>query len=209
MTGRGPRAITARSVLAVEGEDERKFFEALLRHINVIGVQIEPVGGKDQFRDKLPALLRTPGFYKADGSSFVEHLALVRDKNGDDAFESIANIVTKAGLIPPLRSGQFSEGSPRVGIFIMPGGNIAGTMLEDLCLEMVKDHPAMTCVRSFADCVQRLAGPPRSPSKAKCQIFLAAQGEIVNSVGLGAQKGHWNLDAPCLDELKRFLLTLK
>ncbi|OHB68032.1 MAG: hypothetical protein A2Y77_01750 [Planctomycetes bacterium RBG_13_62_9] len=82
-------------------------------------------------------------------------------------------------------------------------------MLEDLCLGTVKDHDAMRCVKSFARCVQRLPDPPRNPSKAKCQAFLAAQPEIVNSVGLGAHKGYWDFSSVVLDELKAFLAQMK
>jgi hypothetical protein len=197
------RTIASRNLLAVEGEDERNFFNALLSHIGVLGVQIEPVGGKHQFKNKLPALLKTPGF------SLVQHLAIVRDKDEDNAFESIANTVKKAGLTPPVGSGRFSDGSLRVGIYVMPGGDVAGTMLEDLCLETITDHPAMACVRRFADCICGLVDPPHSPSKAKCQAFLAAQVEIVNAVGLGAQKGYWDLESPVLNDLKGFLAQMR
>lgn len=198
-----PRTITKRNVLAVEGEDERNFFEALLRHMGNLDVQIEPVGGKDRFRDKFPALLRVQGF------DTVRYLAVVRDKDDDHAFESIVNIVRAARLTPPQSHGQFSDGRPRVGVFIMPGGDAEGTMLEDLCLETVKDHPAMDCVRPFAECIQGLPCPPRNPSKASCQAFLAAQAEMANTVGVGAQKGYWNLNSPALDELKVFLSQMR
>jgi hypothetical protein len=209
VAGQGPRTITKRNVLAVEGEDDRNFFEALLRYMGVVEVQIEPVGGKDQFKNRLPALPKTPGFFGADGSVFVKHLAIVRDNDEDNAFASIASIVTKTGLTPPRRHGSFSDGNPHVGIFIMPGEHTGGTMLEDLCLETVTDHPAMECVGLFAECSQGLSEPPRNPSKAKCQAFLAAQADIANSVGVGAQKGHWNLGSPVLDELKAFLERLR
>jgi hypothetical protein len=209
VAGEGPRTITKRNVLAVEGEDDRNFFEALLRHMGIVDVQIEPVGGKDQFKNKLPALPKTPGFFDANGVSFVRHLAIVRDKGDDHAFESIANIVKAAGFTPPLASGRFSDGAPRVGIFIMPGQGVYGTMLEDLCLETVKNHPAMDCVGPFAECIRGLTHPPRSPSKAKCQAFLAAQVEIANAVGVGALKGYWNLNSPALDGLKGFLSQMR
>jgi hypothetical protein len=40
-------------------------------------------------------------------------------------------------------------------------------------------------------------------------VFLAAQPEVVDCVGLGAQKDYWNLDSPVLSELKDFLLHMK
>ncbi len=207
-------AITSRHVLAVEGQDEQNFFGKLLRHVGLLDVQIECVGGKDQFRNKLPALLKTSGFFQADNSSFVEHLAIIRDRDGDDAFASVAAIVRNAGLEPPRKHGEFSNGDPKVGVFIMPGEAVEGTMLEDLCLETVQDHEAMACVEQFASCVEALLAPPGNLSKAKAQVFkahvfLAAQRETVDSVGLGAQKGYWNLDSPAPGELKAFLMQMK
>ena len=87
-------------------------------------------------------------------------------------------------------------------------------MLEDLCLETVKDRPAMKCVDEFSSCVSALKSPPKNISKSKtqvfkAQVFLATQPKIVDSVGLGSQKGYWNFEAPCLVELKAFLSHLK
>ena len=91
----------------------------------------------------------------------------------------------------------------------MPGRGVEGTMLEDLCLETVKDHSAMACVNEFVECAAALPDSPKNPSKAKCQAFLAAQPEMANCVGLGAQKGYWNLDSPALHELRGFLDHLR
>jgi len=153
-------------------------------------------------------------FFHADGSYFVTHVAIVRDKDEDRAFESVVNIVERAGLKPPSSPSSFSNSKPKVGIFIMPGEAVEGTMLEDLCLETVKGKPAMECVDEFASCVSELKTPPKNISKAKAQVFkaqafLASQTDIVNSVGLGALKDYWNFDSPCLAELKAFLSHLK
>jgi hypothetical protein len=209
-----PSPIKSKKVLAVEGQDEENFFDALLQYIDITDFDIRRVGGKDQFKNKLPQLKSTSGFYNADGSSFVTHLAIVRDRNSDDAFESIVGILKKEGFTHPKKHGQFSKGVPKVGIFIMPGETIKGTMLEDLCLRSVENHPAMKCVNEFATCVSTLKTVPKNISKAKVQVFkaqafLAAQPEVVDSVGLGGQKKYWDFDSPALDELKRFLSNLK
>jgi hypothetical protein len=209
-----PGRITSRNILAVEGDDEKNFFDKLLRHMGIVDFDIRCVGGKTRFKDKLPALVRASGFFRADGSSSVEYLAIIRDKDQDDAFASIARIVQNAGLTPAAKHGRFSTAQPKVGIFILPGETIAGTMLEDLCLKTVENEQAMECVEKFASCIAGLSDPPKNMSKAKVQafkshVFLATQPEIVDSVGLGAQKGYWDFDSPCLDELKQFLLHLK
>lgn len=207
-------SINLKKVIAVEGKDEINFFNALLQHMNITDFDIREIGGKDQFPKKLPALLKARGFYLADGSSFVTHLAIIRDKDEDEAFKSIAKIVTNAGLEPPTKHSEFSNGSPKVGVFVMPGKTIDGTMLEDLCLKTVENHKAMTCVNEYASCISALEAAPKNIPKAKvqvfkAQIFLAAQPEIVDSVGLGAQKKYWDFESHALDELKEFLIKLK
>lgn len=209
-----PSSINSKKVLAVEGKDEKNFFNALLKHMNITGIDIREVGGKTQFPDKLPALVKASGFFLADGSSFVTHLAVIRDKDEGNAFKSIVNIVKKTGLIPPTKHSEFSNGKPKVGIFIMPGEAIDGTALEDLCLKTVENHKAMACVNKYASCILALELVPKNIPKAKVQVFkaqafLAAQPVIVDSVGLGAQKKYWDFESPALNELKSFLAKLK
>ena len=201
--------IISRKIIAVEGPDDDNFFAALLRHMQITDFDIRFVGGKDEFRRKLPALKNVSGFFNPDDSCFVTHLAIIRDQNGDNAFASVARIVEREGFIPPETHARFSNGNPKVGIFIMPGKTIQGRMLEDLCLKTVEKHPAMKCVDEFMSCVSLLETKPKNIPKAKAQTFLAAQPDIVNSVGLGAQKNYWNFESSALDELKEFLNNLK
>jgi len=206
--------INSKKVIAVEGKDEINFFNALLRYMNLTDFDILEIGGKGQFPKKLPALLKARGFYLADGSSYVTHLVIIRDRDENEAFKSIATIVKNAGIKPPAKHSEFSNGSPKVGIFIMPGETIDGTMLEDLCLKTVENHKAMTCVNEYATCISALEPTSKNIPKAKvqvfkAQVFLAALPEIVDSVGLGAQKKYWDLESQALDELKEFLIKLK
>ncbi|MFB0525073.1 MAG: DUF3226 domain-containing protein [Phycisphaerae bacterium] len=195
--------------MAVEGLDEKNFFDKLLKYLDISDFQIEDVGGKEKFPKRFPALLKTPGFFAADSSPLVTHLAIIRDKDEDQALKSIIKIVQDAGLTPPAKHSAFSKSEPKVGVFIMPGSKVKGTMLEDLCLKTVESHPAMKCVNEFASCASALKIKPKNLSKAKVQTFLAAQPEIANSVGVGAQKGYWDFNSSALDELKQFLNNLK
>ncbi len=210
----GLSPIESRKVLLGEGKDEVNFLGALLRHMNILDVHIDEGGGKNRFPEKLVALKKARGFFGPSDSCFVSHFAVIRDKNGDDAFRSVANTLKKEGFTPPPKPGTFSDANPKVGIFIMPGETIEGTMLEDLCLETVKEQPAMKCVEEFSSCVSSLDSPPKNISKAKAQVFkaqvfLATQPDFVDSVGLGAQKGYWDFESPFLTELKAFLSHLK
>ena len=214
MANSGPNPIINKKILAVEGNDEKNFFDKLLKYLGISDFQIEDVGGKEKFPKRFPALLKTPGFFAPDKTPLVTHLAIVRDKDKDEALKSIINIVTDAGLTAPTKNAEFSDAVPKVGIFIMPGETVEGTMLEDLCLKTVENHPAMKCVDEFASCVSALPASPKNISKAKvqvfkAQVFLAAQPETVDSVGLGAQKNYWDFESPVLEELKQFLSHLK
>ena len=60
-------------ILVVEGKDEDKFFSALLNHMGIRGCQIIEIGGKGEFRNTLPALVKRSGF------SSVSFLAIIRD----------------------------------------------------------------------------------------------------------------------------------
>ncbi len=209
-----PTPITSKKILVVEGKDEINFFDSLLKYLNITDYQIEEGGGKNQFHKKIPALKLRAGFIQADGTSFVTHLAIIRDKNGDNALGSVREILKKEDFIPPENHGQFSNGKPKVGIFIMPGNTIEGTMLEDLCLKTVENHPAMECVNKFASCVSKLPKFPKNISKSKAtvfkaQVFLATQPDSIDSVGLGAQKHYWDFESAALDELKEFLKNLE
>jgi hypothetical protein len=201
--------IIYKKIIAVEGPDDDNFFDALLRRMNIKDYDIRFVGGKDEFKNKLSALKNVSGFFNANGSPFVTHLAIIRDGNDDNAFESVTNIIKKEGFTPPKKHALFSNGNPKIGIFIMPGTTVKGTMLEDLCLKTVEKNPEMKCVNEFASCVSAMEPKPKNMSKAKAQTFLAAQPEIANSVGVGAQKGYWNFESTVLEELKQFLNNFK
>lgn len=196
--------VVSEKVLAVEGKDEVNFFSAFLDHIEVLNVRVEEVGGKNQFKNKIPALIKSSEF------SEMKVLAVVRDADEDAnaAFDSTRIVLEREGLKPPEEMNSFSEGDPRVGVFIMPGDFDFG-MLEDLCLKTVKNHPAMECVNVWIDCISQLKEKPRNMAKAKAQVFLAAMPEIVSSVGIGAQKGYWNFDSEELEALRSFIGNLR
>ncbi len=197
--------IQHRKILAVEGSDEVNFFKALLEYMEITDFEVIEVGGKDKFKDRLPALVIRTGFDE------VESLAIIRDadKDASGAFESIRDVLKKTGLNPPNQVNRFSNTEPRVGIFIMPGNSDEG-MLEDLCLKTVEGHPVMRCVDAFINCVLNLdIEKPNNIAKAKTQTFLAAMPKIANCVGIGAKKGYWKFCSSELSNLKSFVNNLK
>jgi len=64
-------------------------------------------------------------------------------------------------------------------------------------------------VNVFVECVNELTEPPRIMSKAKAQVFMAAMPKIVNSVGLGAKRGYWNLQHNQMKPIRQFIEQLR
>ncbi len=85
-------------------------------------------------------------------------------------------------------------------------------MLEDLCLSTVAKHPVLGCVERYMACLTEhlddIDDHPHNESKARAHAFLAGMPELVNSVGLAAHRGYWNLDASALQDLRSFLEAL-
>jgi hypothetical protein len=201
-----PVPITKKKLLGVEGKDEIDFFEELFKHMGMENkVDLREVKGKYNFKKEIPLLKKATGF------SGLEAIAIIRDADDScrSAFESIKGVLKKNNLLPPRKPGEFSQGNPKVGVFIMPDNKNSGK-LENLCLETVKGEEGMKCVDSFIGCANRLENPPKEKdiSKAKVQAFLAIMPEVPHRLGIGAKKGYWDFDSAPLEPLKNFLSEL-
>ena len=197
--------IKYKRVLLVEGKDDKDFFKALLKHMGISDCYVDDVEGKDNFKTKIPALVKATGFMDN-----VEVFAVIRDADSDaeGSFKSICTAMQKVNLKPPGKMNKFSISSPKIGVYIMPG-NFERGMLEDLCLKTVKGHPAMECVNIYMDCVKRLNVTLKNKAKSKAQAFLAAMPEIAASVGIGAMKGYWDFSSDELIDLREFVSNFK
>jgi len=201
------KKVNSSNVLGVEGKDEENFFNSLLAYMGISGVKVRNLEGKTRFKTTVRALVKTPDFKR-----LIKKFAIIRDADdsADDAFKSVSNLLNKISdeeqfnLSPPKIANSFTDSIPKVGIFIMPGNSEKG-MLESLCLKTVQNTSTMNCVDLFMECVDKLEIKPNNKHKAKAQAYQAAMEETTYSVGIGAQKGHWNLESPELDEIKSFL----
>jgi len=197
-------------VLLVEGMDDIKFFDSLLRYMGVnpgADVDLREVGGKDKFRHEFPAFLNDPHF------SQVKAYAIIRDADNSapDALKSVQGLLKKHDQPCPTGHARFAHSSDdtlKVGVYIMPGGPKG--MLEDLCLQSVKDHLIMPHVKNFMDQVQKTMGKkaPKNPSKATVQAFLSGMHNTVCGLGVAAQQRTWRFDNEAFSNLRNFLEQL-
>jgi hypothetical protein len=196
----------------VEGNDEKGFFEALAKsmHLQIgIDVELRLVNGKGNYKDQFQAFLNDPGFPN------VEAYALIRDadNSAEDAFISMQNILRTTGQPCPARHAicvYDRHKNLKVGIFIISDHTATRGMLEDLCLQSVRDHPVMPFVEEYIHNVKqkRLSEAPKNESKAKVQTFLAGMKDTVPYLGIAASKGYWDLESAALNDLRAFILEL-
>lgn len=202
-------SILLKSFLAVEGKDECNFFEALLNHLHIKDVQCKDIGGKDKFP------LEMQNLYNQEGFRSIERFGFVRDAEtgtAESAFQSICGILGKHNLpCPPKLNEIKKEGSKRVGIFIMPD-NFCSGMLENLCLQSIKDEPIAGCIDKYIHCLNSHIPDNEKTKynepKARVQAYLVARAPIVNSLGLAAQNKFWNFEHPVFENIKNFLQDL-
>lgn len=191
--------------LVVEGRDAEEFFKALLSYMGLAEIQVQNFGGKDELPGFLKALKSMSGFI-----NWVISIGVVRDadNNPGDAFQSVCGALRKAALAVPIKPEEFEGNSPKVTVLILPNTEESG-MLETLCLQSVKNDPAMQCVDEYFDCMsKRLTDLPNNMYKAKAQAFLASRTRPGLLLGQAANAGYWPWDNPVFDHVKRFLRAL-
>ena len=197
--------ITESKQLIVEGRAAEVFFKALLRRIDVNGVQVQDFGGKDELRGYLKGLRNISGFLNQ-----VISLGIVRDaeENAESAFQSVRNALEAANLSVPVKPIEPAGCNPIVSVFILPDGKTPG-MLETICLRSVENDPAMECVEQYFKCIeQRMSSLPKNMPKAQVQTFLASRPRPGLLLGQAAHRGYWPWDSPVFNNVKQFLQTL-
>jgi hypothetical protein len=194
-------AITERKLVVVEGNDDKRFFEALLKHLELTNVQCIALGGRDEMRktETWRALMATPGF------SGLEAIAIIRDadESPQSAFQSLRDILGNVGLPQPAAPFQVQHSAPKVCILIMPDAHSQGE-LEDLCLRALTGKPVLECVEQFLQCVQQREGLlPRKLSKAKLYAYLSCREEAGRRIGEAAEAGDIPLDSQHFQQVIR------
>jgi hypothetical protein len=200
----GPVEITSEKQLLVEGGDDLVFFQALMRHLGLSGIQLQRFGGVSELQGFLKALRRVPGF------ATVTALGIVRDADLDpaSAFRSVQGALRSARLPAPRAVRSTAAGPPRVGVLLLPAAATSGT-LETLCLQAVTADPVLACVDEYVQCVERCLGSlPGHRDKARAHTFLASRPRPEVRVGDAAAAGYWPWAHSCFDHVKQFLQRL-
>lgn len=197
--------ISKKNILIVEGEDEKRFFNSLILNLQLVTIQVLPIGGKTKLKDTLPALAKSSDFKR-----IVESIGIVRDADESDieAFQSVCASLGKVNLPVPTQPLMSVGGKPKVVVMIMPGTGKIG-MLEDLCLDSIIDNPATACIDEYFNCVKgKNFELPSNLSKAKVHAFLSIQKKSFSRLGEAAEMGIWPWHHAAFEEVKIFLNLL-
>ena len=199
-----PNTIEEKKQLLVEGNDQRNFFEAFIKHLNRQNVQIQNFGGVNELRGFLRGFIKVPDFHS------VESIGIVRDAetNADGAFQSVVTAIEAVGLPIPERADQKKTDYPRVSVLILPDGRSPG-MLETLLNRSFADDSVNGCIDVFFQCVNDLPnGQIQRPEKARTHAYLSTRPEPQFSVGVAAKNNYWDLDHKEFEPIRSFLAGL-
>ena len=194
-------SIEQAKLLVVEGSDDERLFNALLRHIGVSGIQVLNAGGKDNIRQTLKVITQSTNY------STVSSVGVVRDAdaNADRAFQSVRDALRDANLPAPDAPLSLVEDGVKVAVLIMPYGKPSGA-IEDVCLESVADDAAMGCVQDYLSCLNDNAvEQPNNLRKAEAQAFLASRERPGLRLGDAASAGYWDFEHSAFEPFKRLL----
>lgn len=197
-----PTKISSATVLLVEGNDHRNFFEAFRDHLGISPLQIFNYGGVAQ----LIAFLST--FVKSEGFAGVRRLGIARDaeRSAHSAFQSVRSALDKANLARPDAVGAVALGDPAVSVLVLPEDG-AG-MLETVLARSFAGTRADRCIDRFFACIQRDGPKLQRPEKARTTAFLATTPDPHVSVGVAAKKKVWKFEHDAFRTIREFLSRL-
>lgn len=198
-------------LLLVEGEDEWHLLIRLLEPVmGITTIDVRAYDGVGKLGATLKSLHEV-----ASGFHHIRTLAIWRDAETDakTATACVQGALRDAGFAVPDNPGEFVQGSPQVGFFILPGDDQPGS-LEDICLQAVAEDPTMPCVETFLECVKVKAGESEqvclhpNDGKTRLHAYLASRREPGLKVGEAAKAQYLNLDHPAWERIKGFLREL-
>lgn len=203
-----PLEIKKRKLILVEGDDDKRVLEALLKTLKLDhNIQVLEFGGINKYREYVRTLPGLPKFRQVESLGII----LDADKNAQSAMQRARDGLANAKLPAPKKPLQILGPRPQTSVFVWPDCESPGT-LETLCLSSVEDHAELTCIESFLACIKTETGyEPQNGKreKAKLQSFLATHPKKpFRLIGDAADANVWPWDHPAFDLIKEFLRSL-
>jgi hypothetical protein len=191
-------------ILLVEGTEDQRLIDSLLKSLNVCDIQSHSINGKDNLK-------RTLNLFRKDSAYHsVKAIGVIRDAdfNPQGAFNSVRNAFIDLGMQCSTTPKTFTTGNPRTGILILPDSNRQGS-IEDLCLGSVQGTPTSKCVDGYFECLKQHQDIPKAITKAKIHSYLSSlPSNPTLRLGESAQANIWDWKNPAFDVLKDFIVQM-
>ena len=108
----------------------------------------------------------------------------------------------------PVVDGQWTVGSPKIGLFVVPGGDQPGE-IETLVWHSWANDPRNSqpkqCIESYIACLMETGRKAHSPDKALVGALLAVCSDEDPRLGPGTRDNVFDLARPELEPLRHFL----
>jgi hypothetical protein len=191
-------------VWVVEGYSDLLFFaESLEKCEKHEQGYIQQIGGKSGLKAKLKALIG-PGLLSTRAA-----IAFVFDADTDPAAakNSLETLLSRLNG-QTVVDGRWTDGKPKVGMFIVPGGNQLGeieTLVWDSWANDNQNAQQRRCVENYVECLRGSGAQAHSSAKGLVGSLLAVRYDDDPRLGPGARRNVVDLGRPELLPLRTFL----
>lgn len=211
-----PRLSHCQRVLVVEGHDDLLFYAECLEWLNNLsGVFIQQMGGKGNMTGKAregDLAIKLETFINP--ALLAEKVAIGVIADADtDAAGACRSLEAQLSKITgqKVTHGGWTAGPPRIGLYVVPGGGMAGE-IESLVWQAWSNDPAhgmaKACIDSFIDCMQASGHKVKSLDKGRIGALLSVLNDEDPRLGPGARSRVFDFARPELALLLDFLRAL-
>ncbi len=153
----------------------------------------------------LTQLPKRPEFTRKE----VESLGILLDagENPSAMWQKLRNAVQSTLAVALTEQAVFAGERPKVAGLLI-GGKQGRGMLEDLCLEAVREQSGFVCLEDYFRCLAERTEQKQFHPKARFRAWMASQSEFELHVGKAAEKGFLPWSNPAFDGLREFLRRL-
>lgn len=214
-------SIIKEHLLLVEGEDEKEFFDELLKHEQINNIQVFPFGGKDNLTcDEFININLMTSLKSTDLDIRAFSIVLDCDNgNVGDCINKVNTFIQKVNMHKPKGNEagiitfdkiksckQFTSRHTPIALYVMPDCESKGS-LETLCIKAVKNENFMTCIENFINCVETQNPNISHKDKRRVLAYLASSSEKCKQVrtGHGIKAGLFDLNSAVFQDVKDFI----
>ncbi len=205
-------------LIIVEGDDDSKIVDFLLKSLQINSIQTICIGGKDKLKDK-DAINRLSVSLKTSKSRKIELKALgivldADEKGSISTFQKICSFIRKLNTLDingisfdiPKKCAEFTHCKIPVGIYIMPDCISCG-MIETLCLQAPSDFALYEKSKEFIESINSELNH-KEKRIVQSYISIAAKDRVYRMIGNAFEAGLFDIKNPAFDKIKNFLTEM-